>query len=617
MIKLSDFVIKYLVELGTKDIFLLPGGGCMHVLDSLGQNKKIKYTAFLHEQAAAIAADAYAQYTGKIGVVLVTTGPGGTNTVTGVAASWIDSTPVLYLSGQAQRKHMKTGLGVRQMGVQEVDIVSMVKPITKYAVTVMDPLTIKYHLDKAVVMARSGRQGPVWLEIPLDVQGAMIEGWTLSGLNGWQEKKKEDRRRKAEDRRLKKQVKKIMELLKNAEKPVLLAGNGIRAAGAVKEFVRLVEKLQIPVLLTWRAADMLDEKHPLYFGRPGIVGQRAANFIQQNADLLITVGARMDLPQTAFDHANFAPRAKKVIVDIDGSEIKKLEFKVDVAVVVDARKFIREITNVKIKNTKQKGQKESMQIQKQKWIKWCDVLKGKYPVPDISSLKTSEKYVNTYRFIDSLSGLLTGKEVLVPGSSGSCAEVTMQAVKVKKGLRILNTPGLGSMGFGLPASIGACIASGKKTVTIIGDGGLQHNIQELETIRRLQIPIKVFILSNNGYGSVRMMQLRHFNGRFVSCDPASGLTIPSTKKMAKAYGIRYSKIDYTQNLKLEIRKVLKSKSPMVCEVFIDPMQETIPRVSSAVMLDGKIISKPMEDLYPFLVRKEFESNMFLNCRPRG
>lgn len=634
MIKLSDFVIEHLAGLGVKQVFLLPGGGCMHLVDSLGKSKKIEHTAVLHEQAAAIAADAYAQFKKSIGAVLVTTGPGGTNALTGVAASWIDSTPVIVISGQAKRQDLLKDRGVRQMGVQEVDVISIVKPITKYAVTIMDPNSIKYHLDKAVLLAKSGRQGPVWLEIPLDVQGSMIDARGLRGL-GRKEAQRLGGVEAWQDKRLKTKVEQIIELINKAKRPVILAGHGIRSAGAEKEFVKLIEKLKIPVLLTWRSADMLPDSHPLYFGRPGAVGQRAANFIQQNADLLISIGARLDLPQTAFDHKNFVKNAVKVVVDIDKNEIAKLDFDKKNAVNMDAGEFIEamlenskfeilplqkdwRVTNINgirsgQSNSKQKRKNEKetskTRIAKKRWVEWCSNIRKKYPVPDPASLKTNKKYINTYGFVAILSDLMKANDVLIPGSSGSCAEVTMQTVKVKKGLRIINTPGLGSMGFGVPASIGACIASGKKTICIIGDGGLQHNIQELETIKRLKLPLKLFVLNNNGYGSIRMMQNRHFKGRLVACDPTSGLTLPELEKIAKAYGLKYLRLNSTKNIKGIIGKVLNTKGPVVCEVYVDPMQETIPRVSSKLLPDGRIISVSMEDLYPFIARDDFEKNM--------
>ena len=594
MIKLSDYVMKFLVEKGMWHVCFLPGGGCMHLVDSLGSNINLKHTAFLHEQAAAIAADAHAQYTQSTGVVLVTTGPGGTNAITGVAASWIDSTPVLYLSGQAKRQDLMNGRGVRQMGVQEVDIIALVKPITKYAETVLDPNKIRLHLEEALEMANSGRKGPVWLEIPLDVQGAMIDEDALV--------KRHVVKTKVKSKSLKKDIANVLKLMVQAKRPVILAGNGVR--GGERDIESIAETLNTPVLLTWRSADFMEDSNPWYFGRPGAVGQRAANFIQQNADLLIIIGARLDLPQTAFNHANFAPNAHKVIIDIDSNEINKMAFK-KTAIVADAKKFVSMLADsarYKLLAFKRKYD----------WLHWCDKMKKKYPVPDKSSLTIRKGCVNTYLFVEELSKMLTCEHVLVPGSSGSCAEITMQTIKIAHGLRLLNTPGLGSMGFGLPAAIGACIASHRKTITIVGDGGLQHNIQELETLNRLQLPVKLFVLNNNGYGSIRMMQNRHFNGRLVACNKDSGLTLPSLSKIAAAYGIKYISINKNRRLSSKIKKALNSYAPVICEVFVDPDLETAPRVSSAVLPDGKIVSKPMEDLYPFLDRDEFNANMILD-----
>jgi len=451
----------------------------------------------------------------------------------------------------------------------------------------MRPEEIRYHLEKALYLATEGRKGPVWIEIPLDVQGSMIDENKLKGFTP------------AKNTPKKPDIAQCVKLLQAAKRPVILAGNGIRMAGAKAKFLKLIRKLNIPVLTTWRAADLLPENDPLYFGRPGSVGQRAANFIQQNSDLLITLGARLDLPQVAFDYKNFAREAKKIIVDIDAAEIRKMGFKKDVAVNSDAGVFIELL----LKRAKPSGAK--------KWLEWCGRLKKLYPVPDKSSLQTSGKFINTYSLIDALSKQLTSRDILVPGSSGSCAEVTMQTIKIKKGLRVLNTPGLGSMGFGLPAGIGACVASGRRTIGVVGDGGLQHNIQELETIKRLGLPYKLFILNNNGYGSIRMMQTRHFKGRLVSCDPTSGLTVPDTLKIAAAYGIKTRRITVKNNLEKAVKEVLASKGPVICDVEVEPMLETAPRVSSAVLPDGRIVSKPLEDLWPFLEREEFLAGMLI------
>jgi len=595
-IKLSDYVINFISKLNVKHVFLLPGGGCMHLVDSLGKCNDLEYVCCLHEQAAAIAADAYGQYTNNIGVALVTTGPGGTNAITGVAGAWIDSTPVIIISGQAKRSDMIGASGVRQMGIQEVDIVKLVTPITKYAVTVMEPLSIKYHLEKAVHLARNGRPGPVWIDIPLDVQGATIEEDNLKGFDPLEIASADNQNL------LKTKVKEVIGLLNRSERPVILAGNGIRLSKAEKDFLYLINSLKIPVLTTWKAIDFLPENHELFFGRPGSIGQRGANFIQQNSDFILTIGARLDLAQIGYNYSNFARMAKKVVVDIDETEIKKMKMKIDVPVCSDAKAFIRELTN-NLDKVQHKDRSD--------WMSRCASWKNKYPVI-VPEYRKQKEPVNTYLLIDVLSELMTETDILVPGSSGGCAEITMQAFRVKKGQRISNTPGLGSMGFGLPACIGACLASGKKrTISIIGDGGLQHNIQELETLKRLALPIKLFILNNNGYASIRNTHTRLFNGRLVCCDPSSGLTFPDTCKVASAYGLKTVRISNQENLKRDVLNVLEMPGTVVCEVIIDPDLQTAPKMSSIVKPDGSMQSKPLEDLWPFLDREEFKANMII------
>ncbi|MBI4404435.1 MAG: thiamine pyrophosphate-binding protein [Deltaproteobacteria bacterium] len=599
MMKLSDYVFKFISELGVRHVFLLPGGGSMHLVDSLGKRSDLQPVCCLHEQAVSIAADAYSQYTNHIGVSLVTTGPGGTNAITGVAASWLDSIPQLVISGQVKRADSMVNKGVRQMGIQEVDILSIVKSITKYAVTIVDPMTIRFHLEKAVYLAQTGRKGPVWVDIPLDVQGSLIEEKSLQAFSP----------EIASDERsiVRNQAAETIRLINESERPVILAGNGIRLSRATDEFLDLVERLAIPVLTTWKAIDLLPDSHDLFFGRPGTIGQRGANFVQQNADLIMTIGARLDLAQIGYNHDHFAPHATKVIVDIDAAEIKKMKTNITLAVACDAKIFINEVA------------KESVSlIQKNRsaWLARCHDWKKKYPVV-IPEYWNGEKYVNTYVLVDVLSELLTGGDVLVPGSSGGCSEITLQAFRVKNGQRILNSPGLGSMGFGLPASIGAAAASGKRTITIIGDGGLQHNIQELETIARLNLPIKVFILNNNGYASIRNTQKNHFKGHYVCCDPESGLTFPDTSKIASAYGIPFVKIINHQVIRDQIKSVLESGQPVICEVMVDPFLATAPKLASEVRPDGSIVSKPLEDLWPFLEREEFYSNMIVSASKKG
>ncbi len=570
----------------------------MHLVDSLGQRKSINYTCFLHEQAAVIAAEAYGQYTNYPGVALVTTGPGSTNAITGVAGAWIDSTPLLVLSGQAKRQDLRRHTGVRQMGIQEVDIISLVAPVTKYAKTVMEPQKIRYHLQKALHLATTGRKGPVWLDIPLDVQGSVVEEESLIGFDAPVQKINKEK--------LGGQTKQALQLLGNAKRPVILVGNGVRSAECSDAFYQLIDKLGIPVLATWKAADLIHEDHDLYCGKPGAIGQRGANFIQQNSDWLMTLGARLDLCQVAHDYPNFAGKAKKVIVDIDAAEIRKLKksgMNIDIEVNADVGHFLRRL-NDSIKEENLKDHTE--------WLARCRQWQTKYPVILPECNRSSTGPVNTYALVDLLSGILQEDDLLVPGSSGACAEIVQQAYRIKKGQRLLNTPGLGAMGFGLPASIGACIASGKRrTISIIGDGGLQHNIQELETLSRLQLPIKIFILNNNGYGSIKTMQENHFAGRYVCCGPESGLTLPDICRVARAYGLKTTRIETRKNLKEKVMEVIRTEGTIICDILVDPDILTSPRVSSQVLPDGRIVSRPMEDLWPFLDRKEFNENMIV------
>jgi len=568
----------------------------MHLNDSLGRNKKLSYVCNLHEQACAIAADAYSQYTNHLGVALVTTGPGGTNTITGVAGAWLDSTPVLFISGQVKRNDMTGDRGVRQMGFQEIDIVSLVRPITKYAVTVIDPSSIAYHLEKAVYLARHGRPGPVWIDVPLDVQAAMIDENSLQGFEVSELPPITD------GKDLPAKVTRAIDLLNEAERPVILAGNGIRLSKALDEFLRLAEALHIPVLTTWKAADFLPEDHPLYAGRPGAVGQRGANFTQQNADWLLMIGARMDLGQTAYTHANVARAARKIMVDIDDAEIRKMQMRVDVPVISDAGAFLREFNGQRAKIARR---------DRSSWLKKCKEWQAKYPVI-LPEYWNDRGFVNDYVLIDVLSEELSGGDLLIPGSSGACSERTLQGIRVKPGLRIFNSQGFGSMGFGLPAAIGGCLASGKRrTVCIEGDGGFVMNIQELETVKRLALPIKIFVLNNGGYGSIQATQKNYFDGRYVASTFSSGLSLPDVAAVSRAFGIPSERIAEHGHITEKVRLILKQEGPVVCDVIVSPDQATAPRVSSRKLADGSMVSMPMEDMWPPLDREELTANMLV------
>lgn len=594
MIKLSDYVIQFIANLGVEHIFLLPGGGCMHLLDSVGRCQQLKYICNLHEQACAIAAEAYGQYTNNLGVALVTTGPGGTNTLTGVAGAWLDSTPCLFISGQVKTADLVGTRGVRQMGFQEINIVEMVKPITKYAVVVTDPKTIRYHLEKAVYLAKNGRPGPVWIDIPLDIQAAQIEETELVGFD------KQEVEKPIDHSLLQQQITETIRLLNQAERPCILVGNGVRLAGAIKDFLQLIEILQIPVLTTWKAIDFLPESHWLFVGRPGAIGQRGANFTQQNSDLLITIGARLDFGQTGYNHQNFAHGAKKIIVDIDPNEISKMMMPIDVPVCADAGDFIREFLQQRDKNISQ---------DRSSWLNRCKDWQAKYPVILPEYWQESDR-VNNYILIDVLSEEMSEDDLLIPGSSGACSEITMQGFRVKPGMRIFNTEGLGAMGFGIASAIGGCLASGgKQTICIDGDGGFIMNVQELETVKRLKLPIKFFILNNDGYASIQNTQKNYFEGRYVASNPNSGLTLPDISKISDAFDINYTQIANHGEIKEKVIEVLNSPSAFICEVLISPNQFTAPRITSTSKPDGTMVSKPLEDMWPFLEREEFLANM--------
>lgn len=574
---------------------MFPGGGAMHLVDSLGRCKDIAYICNLHEQACAIAAEAYARVNNSLGVALVTTGPGGTNAITGVAAAWLDSTPCLFISGQVKRDDLMGNSGVRQLGVQEIDIVSLIRPITKYAVTIMEPASVRYHLEKALYLAKTGRPGPVWIDIPLDVQATAIEPEMLDGFDLTEIDIQFDQFN------LEKQVSDVVDLINQSERPVILAGNGIRLAGAEKEFLDLVNQLNIPVLTTWLGIDLLPESHPLFIGRPGSIAPRGANFTLQNSDCLLIIGSRLDMALTGYAHDKFARAAKKIMVDIDSAEIKKIKTTIDIPIYADAKVFICELLN-RINKVRPKPASS--------WLPKCQEWKESYPVV-LPEHRLHRGSVSTFFFSEILADELSGDDLIVPGSSGNCVEVFLLVFKVKTGQRVFHNRGLGAMGFGLPASIGACIASGRKrTICVEGDGGFQLNIQELETVARLKLPIKFFVINNGGYASIRAMQMNYFQQK-VGADSESGLTLPDITKVATAYGLSVMRIVDQNDLRNQIRNVLQLPGPVICEIMAIPDEIRVPRLSSKQRSDGMMISKPLEDLWPFLDRQEFLSNMLI------
>lgn len=605
MPKLSDYVIQFVADQGVKHVFLVTGGGAMHLNESLSRCGQIEAICNSHEQASAIAAENYGKATNHLGVALVTTGPGGTNAVTGVAGAWLDSTPCLFLSGQVKRPDRMffadgSPRGVRQLGVQEIDIVSIVKPITKYAVTVLEPESIRFHLEKAVHLVTTGRPGPAWIDIPLDVQAAPVDPEALAGFDPSAETEREP------DRDLNARVTAVIEHLNDAERPLLFAGNGIRLARAEQEFGELVRLLKIPVVATWCAADLIASDDPLYVGRPGSVAARGANFALQNCDFLLAIGVRLDFAITGYAPERLAREAHKVVVDIDPAELKKLEPHVTDPVCADAGDFLNEFLR----------QCDSLQAKEHSsWDTRCADWKMRYPVV-MPEHRTRHGRVSIYHLAEAIGCATTPKDLLVSGSSGSGIEIFLLACPTRTGQRIYHTAGLGAMGFGLPAAIGVCLAGERqRTVCVDGDGGFQFNIQELETVRRLKLPIKFFVLNNDGYASIRASQTNYFGRAGIGCDAQTGLTVPDISRVAAAYGLGTAIIEDQTDVVQQVRQVLNTPGPVVCDVRVIPDEVRAPRLSSYQKPDGSFVSRPLEDLWPFLPREEFLANMIVKPLP--
>jgi acetolactate synthase-1/2/3 large subunit len=607
--RLADYVMNFVAQQGVKHVFLLTGGGAMHLNDALARSKDLSFVCNHHEQACAIAAESYAKATNNLGVAMVTTGPGGTNAITGVVGAWLDSTPMLVISGQVKRADRMyradgTPLGVRQRGSQEVDIVSIVKPVTKYAVTIDDPQSIRYHLEKAAHLARTGRPGPVWIDIPIDVQAAPIEPEALRGFDP-QELSNQHQENLAPE--LTAKVRDLIDRLNRSERPFIFAGNGVRVSGAAAAFEKLVRRLNIPVGLTWLAMDLLDDGDPLFVGRPGTVAPRSANFALQNADFVLVIGTRLDPPLMGWDPKQFARGAYKTVVDIDPAELRKLEGAIDNPIRADARAFIDSMLR----------QSDSL-LDKNKdrspWLQRCQDWKTHYPI--VQPEHHAPGLVSVYHLAEVIGEEIGPNDRIVSGNSGSAIEVFLLAYRARKGRRVFHTAGLGAMGYGIAASIGVCVGSGKrKTICVDGDGGLQLNIQELATIAHLQLPIKLFVLNNQGYASIRASQTNYFGGANIGCSPETGVWVPDYRKVARAYGLKTAVIEGQgegpSDLRAAVRKVLRSRGPVVCDVRIIPDEIRAPRVTSIQRPDGSFLSKPLEDLWPLLDRDEFASNMIV------
>ncbi len=601
--RLADYVMSFVARQGVKHVFLLTGGGAMHLNDALARCSDLNFVCNHHEQASAIAAENYSKATNNLGVALVTTGPGGTNAITGVVGAWLDSTPMLVISGQvkrADRMYLPDGtpLGVRQRGSQEVDIVSLVKPITKYAVTIEDPQSIRYHLEKAAYLARHGRPGPVWIDVPIDVQAAPVEPDSMRAFDPAEFSKPEQ-----DIIDLATKVREVIARLNRAERPFIFAGNGVRVSAAAASFEKLARLLNVPVGLTWMAMDLLDDDDPLFVGRPGTVASRGANFALQNSDFVLVIGTRLDPPLMGWDPRQFARGAYKTVVDIDPAELRKLEGAIDNPICADARIFIDQML-------REAGSGIDKDKDRSSWLQRCLDWKARYPL--VLPEHRAAGLVSLYHLAEVIGQEVGPNDRVVSGSSGSAIEVFLLAYRARKGRRVFHTAGLGAMGYGIPASIGVCLGSGKKkTICVDGDGGLQLNIQELATIAHLQLPIKLFVLNNQGYASIRASQTNYFGGPNIGCSPETGVSIPDYRKVARAYGLKTAIIEDQSDLRTAVGKVLRSRGPVLCDVHIIPDEIRAPRVTSIQRPDGSFLSKPLEDLWPFLERDEFAQNMIV------
>ena len=588
--KISDYVMKFISDLGVKKVFYVSGGGAMHLNDSLGKNENLTGICMLHEQGASIAAESYARIAEGYGVCLVTSGPGGTNAITGLAGAYYDGIPVIFISGQVKRADLVGNQKIRQFGIQEADIVSIAKPISKYAVQIKEPEDIKYELEKASKIAVSGKPGPVWIDIPLDIQATDIDIDTLEGFNEVMEEypcKKED-------------IDKVIELFNKAERPVMLIGNGIRMAKAVNEIRDLYDLLAIPVLTSWNGVDLIEDNHPLFYGRPGAVGHRHANFIQQNADFVLTIGSRLNLLSTGYNFDSFLEKANHVMVEIDKYEMEKKSVHPKLKINCDAKSFIQALLN----------RKDELNLEKRtKWIEHCNKLREKYPI-FIQEQEPREGYVSTYDLVNEVSNQMTENDIYQFTSSGTSVDIAMKVFRIKKGQRAFLTKGLAAMGYDLPASIGSCIASNKKrTVCITGDGSIAMNMQELEVLKRLNLPVKIFVVDNNGYSMIYGSQNGNFKGHLTGCTKESGLTLPDMKRIAEAFGIRGMHIDNEEELHNKVVEALESDGPVICTVKADITQKILPKQTNYMREDGQMASRPLEDMTPLLDRDEFENNL--------
>ena len=621
-IRLADYIADFLVEKGITDCFTVTGGGAMHLNDAFGHKEGLKCTYNHHEQGSAIAAESYARLENRPALLCVTTGPGGTNAITGVVGGWLDSIPMFVISGQVRydttaryNEQFTEGESLRAVGDQEFDITKAVGSMCKYAVMLEEPTEIRYHLEKAYTLATTGRPGPVWLDIPVNFQGMIIDTDDIKKRYTGTDEEKEDLAKLPEAVSVD-TVKEVVEKLKNAKRPVIYAGNGIRLSGGYDVFRRVVDKLGVPVCTYWDSIDLIETEHPLYCGRGGNMGDRAGNFAVQNSDVLLVIGNRLPIRVVGYNWSTWAREAYVIMVDIDKAELKKPTIHVEMPIHADAKDFLIKLENV-IDNEKS----SEVLCNQTDWAEQCQKWKADYPVVSEKHWSESDGFANAYASFDYISRSLPENSLTIT-SNGTCCVAGHQSWFIKKGSRFFNNNAIASMGYGLPAAIGGCVATGyndsgsikyKDTICLEGDGSIMMNLQELQTIVTNRLPIKIFMINNEGYHSIRQTQNNLFKGHSkVGIGPESGdLSFPDFSKLIPAFGMDYVSAHDNDEMKAAVDKALAKEGPVFCEIFVSTTQIFEPKSSTKRLEDGTLVSPPLEDLAPFLPREEFMKNMYI------
>jgi acetolactate synthase-1/2/3 large subunit len=603
--RVADFIAQLLVDDGIEQVFMVTGGGAMHLNDALGRHPQLTTVFTHHEQSCAMAAESYARLSGRPAAVNVTTGPGGINALNGVYGAYVDSVPMVVVSGQVKRETLVTSyeLPLRQLGDQEVDIVAMASPVCKSATLLENPDDTRFVVERALWLARYGRPGPVWVDVPIDVQSAQIDPETqrafVPEVDGPATSLPAERNA-VTGLELEGVLASALGQLRVAERPVILAGAGVRLSGAHERFLRVIDKLGIPVTTGWNAHDVLWNAHPLYVGRPGTVGDRGGNFAVQNADFLLVLGSRLNIRQVSYNWTAFARAAYLVMIDIDQAELDKPTLSVDLPVHADLAEALELL----------EGLEYEMQPTHAEYLAWCRNRSARYPVVLPEYSKENEP-VNPYRFVEALFNQLDEGDVVVTGDGSACV-ITFQAADLKPGQRLFTNSGCASMGYDLPAAIGAQYAAdGRRVVCIAGDGSMMLNLQELQTIAGSQLPIKLFVLNNDGYSSIRQTQQNYFPDNVVGCGPESGLTFPDFVTLGSAFGFEARRCSSHDQLETSIRETLTGDGPQLLEIMLDAEQGFSPKLASRQLDDGRMVSSPLEDLAPFLPRDELDENMLI------